>query len=414
MYAPVLSLVSTFVLASLTDAKTVLDRQCWHEYPLVTAHISSSTDRTKEYAFVIQDSIHRITEFGAPWTHPPKCTLILRNINDKLCVYTSTSFANGRGISIITTPTIAKQYAGLPAFTDQSALNAQQINEPTYTWRASTILNKGIGMLATKPLVFADRVTSYTPAFLALLEDELTTHEREKWWRLAIEQLPAQTKEEFLGLAYVFGDERFRVQDIVQANTFQVEIGGRNHLAVWPETSRLNHACNPNAQYIINTDMLSHTVRATRPIAEGEEITISYTSPLDPYSVRQNHLRPSFRFKCACSRCTSHTSDDTLSLIHSLQAQLNDWSASSTGSPEMAEQLLQLHREEGLEGFMDVAYGFAALAYSAVGDETGAVKYAEKAKEAILMKDGMWSANLRIWEELLMNVKAHWSWRRRE
>lgn len=79
----------------------------------------------------------------------------------------------------------------------------------------------------------------------------------------------------------------------------------------------------------------------------------------------------------------------------------------------MAEQLLQLHRDEGLEGFMDVAYGFAALAYGAVGYEVDAIKYAEKAKEAILMKDGMWSANLRIWEDLLGNVKAHWSWRRR-
>jgi hypothetical protein len=62
---------------------------------------------------------------------------------------------------------------------------------------------------------------------------------------------------------------------------------------------------------------------------------------------------------------------------------------------------------------MDVAYGFAALAYSAAGDEARAVGFAEKAKEAILMKDGRGSTNLRIWEELLEDVKAHWSWRRR-
>lgn len=79
----------------------------------------------------------------------------------------------------------------------------------------------------------------------------------------------------------------------------------------------------------------------------------------------------------------------------------------------MAEELLDLHRNEGLEGFMDIAYGFAALAYSAVGDEGQARKYAEKAKEAILMKDGKWSENYKIWEEMLGNVKAHWSWRRR-
>lgn len=96
-----------------------------------------------------------------------------------------------------------------------------------------------------------------------------------------------------------------------------------------------------------------------------------------------------------------------------MQAQLNDWSSESTGSPNVAEELLQLYRDEGLEGFMDVPYGFAALAYSAAGDEVEAINFAEKAKEAVLMKDGLWSANLKIWVELLADVKSHWSWRRR-
>jgi len=60
---------------------------------------------------------------------------------------------------------------------------------------------------------------------------------------------------------------------------------------------------------------------------------------------------------------------------------------------------------------MDVAYGFAALSYSAAGDADMAVLYAEKAREAVLMKDGVWSENLRIWEEMLGNLGAHWSWK---
>jgi hypothetical protein len=79
----------------------------------------------------------------------------------------------------------------------------------------------------------------------------------------------------------------------------------------------------------------------------------------------------------------------------------------------MAEELLQLHRDEGLEGFMDVAYGFAALAYNAVGKRKEALIYAEKAKDAILMKDGVWSENLRIWKSLIGEGDQHWSWRRR-
>jgi hypothetical protein len=79
----------------------------------------------------------------------------------------------------------------------------------------------------------------------------------------------------------------------------------------------------------------------------------------------------------------------------------------------MAEELLTLYRDEGLQGFMDMAYGFAALAYSAVGNAEKAVYYAKEAQEAILMKDGLWTKNWKIWEELIADVEGHWSWRRR-
>ena len=62
---------------------------------------------------------------------------------------------------------------------------------------------------------------------------------------------------------------------------------------------------------------------------------------------------------------------------------------------------------------MDMAYGFAALAYSAVGDARNAMLYAEKAKEAIFMKDGVWAPNLRLWDGLVGDLEGHWSWRRR-
>ena len=99
--------------------------------------------------------------------------------------------------------------------------------------------------------------------------------------------------------------------------------------------------------------------------------------------------------------------------MKTLQAQLNDWSSESPASPAMAQQLLALYRSEGLEGFMDMAYGFAALAYSAVGDASKAIMYAEKAREAILMKDGKAAANLGFWDGFMGDLQGHWSWRRR-
>ena len=99
--------------------------------------------------------------------------------------------------------------------------------------------------------------------------------------------------------------------------------------------------------------------------------------------------------------------------MQDMQKSLNDWSAESTGSPKMAEKMLQLYRKEGLEGFLDIPYGFAALAYNAIGESKKAEKYAKLAREAILMKDGSWTPSLQLWNELLKDPKKHWSYRRR-
>lgn len=96
-----------------------------------------------------------------------------------------------------------------------------------------------------------------------------------------------------------------------------------------------------------------------------------------------------------------------------MQHSLNDWSASSAGTPDLAEELLDAYRDEGLEGFMDIPYGFAALAYNAVGDTETAIEYARLAEELILMKDGKWAPNLRMYQELLEDPKQHWSFERR-
>jgi hypothetical protein len=233
-----------FLLPASSTAHILLDRQCWHENPLSSVYHFSSKAGV-EYVSRVPNLLVSSASNHAPWSHPLICTPKLETIDDILCVYTSTTFSNGRGISIFTTPSAAKEFAALPAFRNYSALEERKINIPTDTYRATSIPNKGVGLLATKKLEFKDRITSFTPVFLAYLEGELSTLDREKWWRHAIHQLPRKSRESFLELAYVFGDERVRVQDIVKANTFQIEVGGVNHLAVFPETSRLNHACNP-------------------------------------------------------------------------------------------------------------------------------------------------------------------------
>ena len=40
--------------------------------------------------------------------------------------------------------------------------------------------------------------------------------------------------------------------------------------------SRMNHDCRPNADYHFDPTTMTQYVHAIRPIAKGEEITISY------------------------------------------------------------------------------------------------------------------------------------------
>jgi hypothetical protein len=237
--------------ACVAYAQANLHQQCWRQSPLYTLSFQTSLDGSKDYVSCSPSSNPSNTQDStqespyAPWSHQPLCTPHRPGINNTLCVYTDDTFSQGRGISIVTTPDLAQQFAALPAFHDPSFLASKEINKPSDVYTTSSIPGKGIGMLATRSLEFGDCVTSYTPAFVAYLETELSTLDREQLWRIGVEQLPEQLKEKFLGLATVYGDERVKVQDVVKANTFQLMVGGVNHLAVWPETSRLNHACAP-------------------------------------------------------------------------------------------------------------------------------------------------------------------------
>lgn len=391
--------------------RTIRD-QCWHEVDLRTTTIQTSAqDHTVEIVNSIPTIVeHTLFNLPWPWSYRPTCTGTLPSIPSGLCVYTSTTFASGRGISLVTTPRTAEYAASLPAFQSQ----AQSTNAHSTLWHAASIPGKGIGTLASQDLKSDSKILEYTPAFLAYLEDELPTLARETLWRTAISQLPAPTRDDFLALVTIYNDPRVKVQDIVKANTFQLLLGAVNHLAIFPETSRLNHDCAPNAQYVIDAEMLTHTVHTTRDVRKGEEITIAYTSPLEKADVRREHMREGFGFECTCARCTDIASSDAiLGEINYIQHVLSDWSEASQASPQMAQYLIDLYEGQGMEGFLDVPFGHAALAANAVGDVQAARWWAEKARMAVLRKDGKDAGAMKVWESLLADTERHWSFGRR-
>lgn len=193
---------------------------------------------------VSQDASTSFAGF-APWSYEPVCTEYLEALDSRLCVYTNATFADGRGISIFTTPRIADEFAALLPFQDPSVLSSHGINQPEGKCYTKNLSGKGVGMLAKQGLERGDLITAFTPYLLAHMENVLSSPERERFLRVAVDQLPTASKERYLSLATIYDEPSVVVQDVVKANAFEMQVGGQMHLAVFPETSRMNHACSP-------------------------------------------------------------------------------------------------------------------------------------------------------------------------
>jgi hypothetical protein len=161
------------------------------------------------------------------WTSPPKC-IDRGNETNVYCVFTSTTFAHGRGISIFTTPENAAAMAQLPAFQDASVHDdtpafTLAAAAPTYSLRA--LPGRGIGAIATRTLHRGDRILSESPSFM--LDDDVAADVddglRHLLQRHAIEGLPAPLRHASMGTLGHFGVGD-PIDDIIATNAFSVEM----------------------------------------------------------------------------------------------------------------------------------------------------------------------------------------------
>ena len=74
--------------------------------------------------------------------------------------------------------------------------------------------------------------------------------------------------------------------------------------AIFELSAKINHSCDPNANYCISEGKLRHM--AVRRISAGEAITSNYIGDhiIMDHSRRQRRLHTEKLFHCACSRCT--------------------------------------------------------------------------------------------------------------
>ncbi len=170
-----------------------------------------------------------------------------------------------------------------------------------------------------------------------------------------------------------YRDAAERYLGIFRMNSLPAEADGDKG-AIFLEACRINHACDNNAQKSWNEKIKRHTVHALREIDKGDEITITYLSPLKNRTARQKALQEKFGFTCSCHLCSlppeqSQESDRRLEEIHRLDGVIDQLGTegilvSPLRTLRYFDQQVRLYNEQGREdvGFAQALVNAAQLA----------------------------------------------------
>ena len=87
---------------------------------------------------------------------------------------------------------------------------------------------------------------------------------------------------------------------IVNSHELPIYAPGQN--AIYTKTSLIQHSCISNASKHFDINGII-TIRASRFIKKGEQLSITYSDPMWGTSIRQVHLQETKFFQCKCARC---------------------------------------------------------------------------------------------------------------
>ncbi|TGO63667.1 hypothetical protein BCON_0011g00050 [Botryotinia convoluta] len=224
----------------------------------------------------------------SPWQYPPVCSNITFTSPKppQFCVYTSTDFASGRGISLFTTPKIAFKIASLPAFTSSLPFQPLYNSSNPAPFEIRQLPGRGMGVIATRPIkrgtiLFAyPTIGIYHNSAFPKTHNSSFSQNHTSLFFLSATQLPLSTSNLLYSLAAHESHRQLHngegVIGRLNTNTFGEDFLGQEHSIMVPETARLNHDCRPNANYYFDARTLMHYTVAGREIAVGEEVTITY------------------------------------------------------------------------------------------------------------------------------------------
>ncbi|OAA40633.1 lysine methyltransferase [Metarhizium rileyi] len=334
------------------------------------------------------------------------------NNSDEYHAYHFKELAGGRGISVVTSPDRIRHFEAATVPSD-----ANDMSSPPYEERH--IPGKGRGLVATRMLYKGDKILLNTPI---LMVDSSGYDSLGGPWtslpRLAVENLPPETEKLFFSMHGASDTDDVRGR--IDVNAYDVRIGGHQYFAVLPEIARINHDCRPNTNYYFDENTLTQMVVASRDIAPGTELSVTYINPVQEREHRNDNLLATWGFNCSCSVCRlpphlSRRSDERVEDIARLQAEyeLVDEGEWMGYPPQKAEALISLLEEEGIRTNIGNAYLYAAFTHCAHGNYWETVRHANTALDWISLSDGADDARLDSLREMTRTPDEEACWKSR-
>ncbi|RDW82666.1 hypothetical protein BP6252_03778 [Coleophoma cylindrospora] len=174
-------------------------------------------------------------------------------------------------------------------------------------YKQVNIPGRGKGLVAKEVIARGTMIIMDLPILrlkTAPCDNSYTTDEGEKAYFAENQEIAKQVKEmgkheqrTFLSLHKYDKSKKAPFIGIVNANALPVEPTG---VAVFPEISKINHACAPTAEYSFNTTTGEARVYAVEHIEQDQEITIDYTLYRWDHELRRTRLTNCHGFQCKC------------------------------------------------------------------------------------------------------------------
>jgi hypothetical protein len=360
------------------------------------------------------------------WSWAPTCS---QGTPRTYCAHTLLYYRNNQGLSFIGTPEAANGVLEAREFsidgeehspdTDEFSLNKRgPSHEDSYD--VQRIRGKGKGVIAKRQIYKGDVIMLDSPAIIssARLPLYVTPSEGSALLQTAARMLPEEEYSTLMALDKPSGTTG--LDAILKTNSFSCQFNdggvGDEYLCLFPQVSRINHACQPNANAKFIPRTLSMEIRALRDIPPGQEISISYGKVDLKYAERQKLYNENWGFKCTCNLCASGIykiaeSDWRRERFAQLHDQLEILTVDTYDAKRVVEwenEILEISETEGLEVLVTEDMERLAYVYAGLGKPSEAQAWGISAKQNLLhwkLGSNDTSDDLKRIEELLVDLE---------